>query len=175
MDIQENWEKALRQTEIIRHRIQGLATFTVTNLPYVLLSESVVNMGDTVVRRGTVMVEKPALILPANLPQFEGFDFNREVWSYLTNFFLVRGVTLPSLKYNNQLYSVDVYEGKLTQAIEHYDDNFKRTENVQAGLVVGPTDVWQFSLLIFVAAQVERSANNDIRRILEEFKKREQE
>lgn len=174
MSIQESWEKAIRNTEIIRQRIQGLATFSTTNLPYVLLSESSVNMGDTVVRKGIVLVEKPSLILPANIPQCEGFDFDRDVLSYLTNFFLVRGVTLPSLKYNNQMYSVDVYEGKLTEAIEHYDDNLKRTEDVQTGLVVGPTDVWQLSLLIFVVSQVERSANNDIKRLLEEWKKREQ-
>ncbi len=98
MSIQESWEKAIRNTEIIRQRIQGLATFSTTNLPYVLLSESSVNMGDTVVRKGIVLVEKPSLILPANIPQCEGFDFDRDVLSYLTNFFLVRGVTLPSLK-----------------------------------------------------------------------------
>jgi hypothetical protein len=173
MDIQQNWEKALRYTEIVRPRIEGLATFSATSLPYILLSESEVNVGDTVVRKGMVMVEKPSLILPANLPQVKGFDINRETLSYLTNFFLVRGVALPSLKYDNRIYSVDVYEDKLKNSIEHFADKLKMTEDVLTGLVVGPTDSWQFSLLIFAASQVERSAENDIKKIMEEWKKKE--
>ena len=75
MNIQELWEKALKQTRVIRPRVQALETFKATRLPYVALSASLINPGDTVVRKGDILVEKPAIILPFNLPQFEGFEF----------------------------------------------------------------------------------------------------
>jgi hypothetical protein len=175
MDIQELWEKALRYTEIIRGRLHPLATFSATDLPYIMLSESSVNLGDTAVRQGKVVVEKPSIILPQNLPQFEGFDFQKDFHlkeESVVNFLLVRGVTFPSLKYNNKVYSLDVFEGRLSEAMRHYSDKLQRQENVHTGLIIGPEDCWQFSVLIFVATMVARSAETDIKKLLEEFKKR---
>ena len=125
MDIQKAWEEALRNTEIIRSRVKALLTFTDTKVPYIFLSESNVNLGDTVVRKGEILVEKPSLILPPNIPQFLGFDFEKEAdfnREAVINFLLVRGVTLPSLKYNNRTYSLDIHEGKLQDAIGHYSN-----------------------------------------------------
>lgn len=176
MDIQEIWEKALKNTEIVRPRVQPLLTFAATHLPYIFLAESTVNLANTVVRRGEVLVEKPSIILPFNLPQFNGFDFEEELHlgdELITNFLLVRGVTFPALRYNNKTHSLDIYEDKLDKAIEHYSDKLQREEDVYSGLVVGPADSWQFSVLVFVCSQVARSSNNDIRKLLEDFKKRD--
>lgn len=175
MDIQEKWEKALEKTEIIRPRVQELLTFSPTDLPYIFLSESTVNIGDTVVRKGSILVEKPSLILPLGLPQFEGFNFEKEPDiddDRVANFLLVRGVKFPSLKYNNKTYSLDIFEDRLKKAIEHYSDKLQREENVNTGLIIGPEDCWQFSVLIFVCTQVVRSTNGDIRKLLDEFKKK---
>lgn len=40
---------------------------------------------------------------------------------------------------------------------------------------MGPEDAWQFSLLLLVGALVVRSAEGDLRRILEEWRKRQRE
>ena len=58
MDIDAIWSKALKQTEVIRSRIEDLQTFETTPLPYVFLAESSLNAGDTVVRMGQVLVER---------------------------------------------------------------------------------------------------------------------
>ncbi len=175
MNFQDAWSKALKETEIIRSRILGLQTFESTHVPYVLLSASSINTGDTVVRSGEILVDKPSLILPANIPQFEGFSFealeNSE--DALINFLLVRGVSLPSLKYNNKSNQLDIYEGKVDQAIKHYGNRFEREENTSTGLIVAPEDVWQFSLLIFVCSQISRSSAVDMRRLLEDFRRRD--
>jgi hypothetical protein len=172
MDFYDSWTKALQSTEIIRSRVQGLMTFKDTNVPYILLSESSINEGDTVVRTGEVVVEKPAIILPPNIPQFLGFEFEKGQDTgkdSLINFLLIRGVSLPSLKYNNQTYSLDIHEGKLSEAVKYYNDILQRQENVSSGLVVGPEDCWQFSLLLYICTQVARNANTDIRNLLKEF------
>lgn len=175
MDIQERWEKAVKHTEIIRSRITPLLTFHTTELPYIFLAESDINVGDTVVRKGRVNVEKPSIILPGDIAQFEGFEFEKDYsisHDMITTFLLVRGVRFPSLKYSNQVCEIDVYEGSLQKAIDLYSDHLQKSEDVHSGLIVGPEDCWQFSVLIFVCGMVARSANEDIRRILDDFRKR---
>ena len=175
MDIYEAWGRALRNTEIIRPRVQSLLTFKETPVPYILLSESTVNLGDTVVRRGEVMVEKPSLILPPNIPQFNGFDFEGELENQperVVDFLMVRGMTIPSMHYNNTTHLIDIFEGSLSQAISHYRDLLQQKENVQAGLMTGPEDCWQFSVIIYVCSQIAKNANTDIRRLLDEYKKK---
>ncbi|MBU3911231.1 MAG: hypothetical protein KKD90_01455 [Candidatus Omnitrophica bacterium] len=174
MNIQDSWEKALKHTKVVRPRAQELQTFSDTELSYIFLAEALVNAGDTIVRKGQVMVEKPAIILPPNLPQFDGFDFEKEFHinqDMVTNFFLIRGVSFPSMKYNNKTDSLKIYDGHVEKAIGYYSDMLERREDVNAGLIVGPEDCWQFSVLIFICTQVARSSNSDIRRIIERFRK----
>lgn len=172
MDI-DAWQKALRQTELIRTRVTDLATFETTALPYIFLGESSVNAGDTVVRRGQVLVERPALILPS--AHLEGFEFESD-WQVrdeaILNFLLVRGVRFPSLRYRHALSSLDIREESLQQAITFFTEQLKQAEDIGTGLVVGPEDAWQFSVLILVASLVSRSAEHDLRRLLDEWHRR---
>ncbi|MFA4991976.1 MAG: hypothetical protein WC569_05300 [Candidatus Omnitrophota bacterium] len=173
MNIQDIWEKAIKNTRIIRPRSHELATFDNTSVSYVFLSSSLVNLGDTVVRKGEVMVEKPSIVLPYNMPQFDGFDFEKDLHhgqDTVLNFLLVRGVTFPSLKYNNKTQSLDIYEGHIDKAIGYYSDQFQKREDVHKGLVVGPDDCWQFSVLIFIATQIMRSADGDMRKLFERLR-----
>lgn len=175
MDIQERWEKALRKTEIIRPRMQSLNAFAATRVPYTLLSESVVNIGDTVVRKGEVVVEKPSIVLPFNLPHFEGFDFEDQMRASdetIMNFFLVRGVSFPSFKYNNRTDSIQVYEGGLSKAMNHHLSLLQQNEDVHSGLLTGPEDAWQFSILIFTGGQILRSADGDIRSFFDDYRRK---
>jgi len=169
MDIEKAWEKALKYTEIIRPRVEPLHTFKTTHLPYIFLAESSVNEGDCVVRKGEVLVEKPSIILPPDSPQLDGFDFkdvSLRQQDTIISFFLVRGIGFPSMKYNNKTYSLDIFEGRLSQAIEKHTHELQKAENVTSGLVIGPEDCWQFSVLIFVGMQILRSTDNDIRKLM---------
>lgn len=173
MDLEKNWEKALRYTEIIRPRIQPLGTFEATDVPYILLSEPLSDAGNTLVRKGSVLVEKPSLLLPANYPQLEGFELDpskRGDADSFMNFLLVRGIRFPSLFYNNRTLSLSIHDGRLSEAAEHYRAELQREENVHAGLILGREDCWQFSVLIFTAGQILKSADGDIQRIIDQYK-----
>ena len=173
MNVEKIWEKALAKTEIIRPRIQELLTFSATELPYIFLSESSINEGDTVIRKGSILVEKPSLILPQGLPSFEGFDLGNDekhAEDVVSNFLIVRGIKFPSLKYNNTTYSLDIFEGPLKKAIENTLDKLQREEDVSTGLLIGPEDCWQFSVLIFICSQIVRSAGGDIKRLLDNYR-----
>lgn len=173
MDFTKGWSKALRETEIIRPRVQGLKTAEDTGVPYILLTESLVNVGDTVVRKGEVVVNRPALVLPPDNPMFHGFGFEKQgdiEENFLVNFLLVRGVRLPSFHYDNQTQALEVFEGKLSAAAQHYRERLQREENVTTGLIVAPEDCWPFSLLLFICGQVAKNADEDLRKLMNDYR-----
>jgi len=175
MDIQEIWEKALKQTEIIRPRVAPFSSHATTVLPYIFLAESSVNTGDTVVRTGKVLVEKPSIIVPEGFPHFEGFDFEKDFHfkeDTIINFLVVRGVRFPTVTYNNQLAKIDIYEGPLAKAVKEYSRKLQKAEDVHAGLIIGPEEAWQFSVLIFIGAMATRSAYGDVKTFLDDLKKK---
>ncbi|MCB9799469.1 MAG: hypothetical protein H6757_01760 [Candidatus Omnitrophica bacterium] len=176
MNIEEFWNKALKKTEIIRSRIQPLPVFQATHLPYVFLAESTLNPGDTVVRKGQVLIERPSIVLPDHLPQFDGFELEKDFpgqHHFLNTLFLVRGIRFPSLKYNHVGDTLDLYEGGLSSAIEYHRKTLQQIEDTATGLAAGPEDCWQFSIMILIAHQVLRQADGDIRKLLEQYKKNE--
>ncbi len=175
MNIHDAWGKALKETEIIRSRVQSLHTFDTTHVPYILLCASSINEGDTVVRQGEVIIDKPSLILPPNIPQFEGFEFEQKKeidHEAMVNFLLVRGVSFPSLKYDNKTHLLEVYEGDVSKAIQFYGERLTREENTNTGLIVGCEDVWQLSLVIFICSQIARNSSMDIKRLFEDYRRR---
>ena len=177
MELHELWDLARKRTEILRLRLQDLSTFEATAVPYIFLGESSVNAGDTVVRRGQVIIERPAIVLPSFSPQFEGFEFDPDLHfsdDALATFLLVRGIQFPSLKYHHQGSALDLFEDSLQRAIEHYTRQLTMAEDIKTGLVVGPEEAWQFSLLLLIGALVVRSAEGDLWRILEAWRRRQQ-
>ncbi len=176
MDIEAKWEKALNKTEILRGRLRELLTFEPTDLPYIFLGESAVNVGDTIVRKGKIIVDKPLLVLPPHYPQFEGFDFQKDFETNeerIRTFLLLRGLSFPSLKYTNEISSLGIQEGGLEKASKKFSLGLERKEDVQTGLILGPEDCWQFSVIIYTGSLMLKSASGDIKRILEKFRKRD--
>jgi len=176
MDLDEKWEKAIRETRIIRYRLRNLLAFDSTELPYIALASSAVNLGDTVVRKGKVIVHRPLIILPQGpFAQFEGFDFEDDfnlTGDDICRFLLMRGVSFPSLKYRNETHTLDIFEGDVDKAVAYFSEQLERKEDVHSGLITGPEDAWQFSVLIYVAAMAARSASSDVEQIIEELRRR---
>lgn len=173
MDIEYLWEKAQKNTEIIRGRIKALATFEYTNVPYLFLAESVVNEGHTLIRKGKVIIDKPIIFLPEDMPQFEGFDFEEEMGiehGAMQMFFFMRGIRFPSFKYNNTVDKLDVEDSSLAKCVEKYKQKMEQEENVNTALIIGTEDSWQFSVIIYIAMLISRCARNDIANLMNRFK-----
>ncbi len=169
MDIELLWEKAKEKTEVVRGRAKALSTFKRTDVPYVFLAESAVNEGHTVIRKGKVIVEKPMIFLPEDMPQFEGFDFEQDLHvnqDVVQMFLFMRGIRFPSLKYNNTVTDLDLSEKTLAKEIEKRRKKLEQQENVNTALIVGPEDCWQLSVLIYIASLVGRCARTDILNII---------
>ncbi|MDD5634722.1 MAG: hypothetical protein PHW46_05560 [Candidatus Omnitrophica bacterium] len=173
MDIEQLWEKAQDKTEVIRGRVKALSTFTNTKVPYIFLGESCVNEGNTVVRKGKVIVEKPLIVLPEDMPQFEGFDFEETMdieEGVMKMFFLMRGIRFPSLKYNNSVEQLDLEELSLSKSVEKHKKQLEKEENVNTVLIIGPEDCWQLSILLYMAGLAGRCAKNDITNLMDKLR-----
>lgn len=172
MDMQDAWEKATKETEIIRCRRRVLSASRTEVLSYVFLSESEVNLGDTLVRKGKVVVHQPSIMLPKHCPLFQGFDFEKDYGvnnEIVKTFLLVRGVSMPSFEFTNEMAGMDIYEGSLDSATNRFVDEFERREDIDTSLICGPGDCYHFSILVFVAAMVGRSASSDLEKLVNDL------
>ncbi len=169
----ESWHQALRETAVLRPRLKPLETFEATDLPYWLLTEVADHSSRTRVRRGRIEVAKPSLLLPPDSPQFEGFraeGIPEPDWRLLSGFLLVRGVSFPSFKFSHVAAEGEILEENMKTAAGKCRDRLERTEDISTTLLVGPDANWLFSLLVFVALQAARSAEGDVRKILEQYR-----
>lgn len=170
MNIEELWQKAVNKTEIHRGRLRHLYTFDSTSLPYIYLAESVVNSGDVVVRQGSIVMERPFVFLPGNLPQLEGFEIEGSGLQFgndaVATFLFMRGISFPTMKYSNQTMKLDVIPGPLSKAVNRYKRELQMKEDVTTGLLVSLEDCWQFAVLIYAAAMAAKSIPEDIKNIL---------
>lgn len=170
MNLEVLWERAKNKTQILRARAGALSDLQSTIIDYVLLAESQINPQDTVIRKGKVWVHKPLIILPREIPIFEGFDF--EDVDNIPSFMLMRGIQFPPLKYSNATDSIEVYKGLISSVIDDFMDRFQQREDIKTGLIKGIEQGWQFSVLIYVGFLVFRQVPSDIKRIIEDIKRR---
>ncbi len=79
---------------------------------------------------------------------------------------------MPSLEFTNEIAGMDLHEESLDKTIDHFLDKFELNEDIDTSLISGPGDCYQFSILIFVAAMVGRSASSDLEKLMNDLKKR---
>lgn len=163
MSFEEDFGRALAETTIHRGRRSRLLTVGTTELPYVLLNRSRVNRGDTVVRRGVLRVEEPALLLLHRPHQFEGFSDDEGEGDRRDAMVAVgRLAHFPPAQYTNKQVQMDVLDGDIEQVLKQVDRSLDDERDERTGLITGPVEVWHFSLLVYVAQQIRESAGADV-------------
>lgn len=175
MDLSEKWQRAVEETQILQAYPHLLAAENSTTLPYVFLAASEINPGDTVVRKGKVVVDRPLILLPKNNPQFSGFELEQEMETdedHLSFFLMLRGIHFPSLKYHNEICTMDVFEGDVQKASDQFRFDFDKQDDHVTGLMIGPSCCWQFSVLLYVSTLINRSAASDLQRFLHDLRRR---
>lgn len=175
MSVEEFWEESLNHTEIVRLPLKRLLTFGNTRFDYIFLAPSLVNKGDTVVRKGQMDVDRPSLILPHSMPTFEGFDSEGQAGiqgEELRSFFFVRGIKFPNLAYKNESYEIDLFEGPLAKAEKNFVDQVRSKENISTGICIGKDTSWQFSVLLMGCHMIDMHIDTDLQEILKRIRKK---
>jgi len=157
MELHEAFQKALHTTQILRCRQPNLFFASETVLPFVLLSESVMNDGDTVVRTGKVTVDRPTIIVPGEDVMFEGFEDEDQQFQFKM---LGRMVKLPRGKYSLNDCKMEVIERSIARAVDEWRRELD--DDAETGLCVCSPDIWQLSVVVYVGNMVVRSAGSDL-------------
>lgn len=175
MSLEELWNESLKKTEIVRLPVKRLLTFGATQFDYIFLAPSLVNQGDTVVRKGNFVIDRPAIVLPRNSASFEGFDDKEHPGltdEGLASFFYVRGISFPSLKYKNESYELDLFEGSLAQAEKNFLSHVRMREDIATAIMIGADTSWQFSAILTACQMIDAHIDDDLKAILNKIKKK---
>jgi hypothetical protein len=96
MGIVEEFAEAWLNTSVHRRRRKQLLVTSTTELPYVLLSPAEINKQETSVRRGTLSVEKPQIIVPGHKQNIADFTVCALSFPYFILIF--RNLTMSGLR-----------------------------------------------------------------------------
>ncbi len=168
MDIDnDRIEYAARHTEVLRHPRQHLSTFGVTNLYYYLVtepvySELVSDIGETVIREGRVIAERPKIVTPYYLSRLEGFS--SEARRYFEALLKMHGADTPGLfyTYKNEPKGLNIVSDNWPVVVNRLNDEIDRKGDPLASIIKGQDDLWDVSLLKFIYDITSRSIQNNI-------------
>lgn len=165
---EERWARARDQTVLHRTRKSDLYTFGTTALPYVFIGSSAINSGDTVMRKGEIKTEKPALFLGGQESpnaRFNGFEDEGE--EQQDPLLLARAFRFPNLQVHNKDMTMEVVERELNEMSEILQRDLELGRDRRTAVIEGPEDLWGLSLLIYAGEMTQRSAPGNVRDMLE--------
>lgn len=164
-DFDQVFQRATDETELLRTRKNDLYTFGATRLPYIFLAHSAINEGDTIVRRGEIQTEKPAIVFGGDQQsRFEGFE--EEGHEELKLLFM-RAFRMPNLNVHNQDMHLEVVSKELEALGDKFMHELDRENDSRTAVIRGPEDLWGISLLIYAGEMTRRSAPGNMKDIME--------
>ncbi len=159
----ERIERAVLRTEILRAPKQTLSAFGTTNIYYYLLTEPsysdiTSDTGETVVREGRVIAERPRIVTPYYLSHLEGFS--REARLYLETLMKSHGSDAPGLfyTYRNEPKGLNIATQDWRAVLASLNEDIDRRKESLVTIIRGEDTLWDVSLLKFIYEMVRNSA-----------------
>jgi len=171
MNSYEKLLKAISRTKILKSRKNLLFTFGNTILPYLIIADSSINKGHTVVRRGEVNVERPRIFFAGEEAIFEGFEFGKDD-NDIDNIkyaLMCRGISFPNLTYKNSTTSLEVLNSKSDDVIYKSLNELEDVNDIRTSVIVCDESLWNLSLLHYVFTQVIRSSSSNLKEYMERY------
>lgn len=163
----ERIEYVVANTEVIRPPRQRLATFGETQLSYYIVAEPVFteltgSPGETVVREGKVVAERPKIVTPHYLLNlFQGFKHGREYADYVLRKY---GPNEPGLlyRYRNEPSSMNIVSGLVPEVVGRLNDLLDKEGNALSTIIKGVDEMWDISLMKFIHELTRYSLSNNV-------------
>lgn len=168
MDIDnDRIESAALNTEIVRHPRQHLATFGITNIYYYIVTEPSYQefteaTGETVIREGRVIAERPKIVTPYYLTNLEGFSSDAR--RYFNMLLEMHGADTPGLfySYKNEPLNLNIVSDSVQAIIEKLNEEIDKKGDPLASIIKGQDDLWDVSLLKFIYEITSRSLRSNV-------------
>jgi hypothetical protein len=151
---------AARSTKIVYMPPKLLETFGESRVQYLVVSEDLDHPGRLTLRSGVVTSERPRIITPAYFRSRAVENFGEDARKYLEEVlsgdtkaqFLEYGLRFGKDAHHEEHVSGNALE-VAEQAAAEAQDNLEELK----GVIVGPDDAWEVSLMHFLAQMVQRS------------------
>lgn len=163
----EKIEYAIAHTEVIRPPTQRMATFGETQVYYYLVAEPVYveltgGTGETVVREGKVMAERPKIVTPNYLVNlFQGFEHGREYAEYIRHRY---GNYEPGLlyRYRNEPKGTNIVSGTIDEVVGRLNEMIDKEINPLTSIIKGVDEMWDVSLMKFIHEWTRHSVPGNV-------------
>ena len=160
-------EEAARHTEVLRHPRQHLDTFGITNIYYYIVTEPSYSdltgeTGETVIREGRVIAERPKIVTPYYLSHLEGFS--PDARRYLDMLMAMQGPQMPGLfyTYKNEPKNLNIVSDPWTAVVDKLNAELDKKSDPLVSIIRGQDDLWDISLLRFIYEMTVRSLPGNI-------------
>jgi len=165
MDFKAKFEQAWGETEIIRSTKNTLFTFGDTRLSYIIVSESLINKPDVVVREGELVVQRPVIISPeSGHPFFSGFGDKEQE---LAGFLIHRMAYIPPYRYENKAASMSVLSEPMEAVIEKIKKKLDKKSDSNTAILKALADMWEISVMKYAVERMVKSVPSNITELKE--------
>ena len=168
MNAEERIRRAVFLTKVVRPPKQHLATFGSTRLVYYMVSEPSyrewsVDEDESVIRQGTVVSKRPALVTPHYMMNLEGFS--EDAYRYMETLAETYGPNSPGIlyQYTNEPGKLDIVSGKVQDVADSVADDLNNKKEDNAVVITGMDELWDVSLLKFIYEHTGSSAVSNAR------------
>ena len=162
----ERLEYAVRHTQVLRPPRQNLETFGITKVRYHLLTapaytDLVAGEGETVVREGQVIAERPRVVTPYYLLNLQRFSHHAR--RYLEKM-AQEEHSSPALlyRYRNEVEGLSIVSEPLDQLAQKLTEKLEREGTALACVIKGVDELWDVSLLRFIHEFTIRSLQSNV-------------
>ncbi len=169
---EEKFREYWRQTEVIREYQRILFTFGDMELPYIFVAENQQYPDRSVIKKGTVFVQRPRILLPEhrNGPAFEGFEHPNDMLREAA--YLFRAARLPYSQISNKLIAQEKLEyGRADDVIEKICNRMDEHSDTETGLIKGVLEGVDISLIRYSFGLAVKSAPENMKEFLEHLRK----
>jgi hypothetical protein len=165
MNDEEKLSRAINLTQVLRAPRQALATFGVTSIDYYLLTRPVYaegETGETVVRRGKVVANRPRIVTPYYLSQVEGFSPASR--HYLERLMAEYGPHAAGVyyTYRNEPGGLDIVSESLSQVLEKINREVDIKNDPLCTIIRGEDELWDVSLMKFIFEMTNSSFGKNL-------------
>ena len=168
MNAEERIRRAAFSTKVVRPPKQHLATFGSTRLVYYMVSEPSyrewsVDEDESVIRQGTVVSKRPALVTPQYMMNLEGFS--EDAYRYMETLAETYGPNSPGIlyQYTNEPGKLDIVSGKVQDVADRVAADLNNKKEDNAVVITGMDELWDVSLLKFIYEHTGSSAVSNAR------------
>jgi len=162
---QEQFDEAWQAVDVVRYSQPNLFTFGDTRLKYTVIAPSEIHQGETVLREGQVVVQKPMIInlLGAEGVHLEGFgEFDQ-----MPGFLIERMAYIPRLNYRNQEGRMEIVSTPANELIEQVIKKLDTEGDNLMGVMKSPAGAWQIGVLRYSVEKIVQSTPYNIQELRE--------